>query len=228
MSGVKGALQVIRSKLGAAADACSRPGNVRLVAVSKRKPVELLQEAFDAGERHFGENYVQELIQKAPEMSEDINWHFIGALQSNKAAQLVKKVPNLFMVETVSGLKLANQLNKACVKAERRPLKVMVQVNTSSEESKSGIAPDECIPLVSHITEECPGLEFAGLMTIGLAGDRECFQSLAACRNNVCSKLGLNAAEIELSMGMSGDFELAIEMGSTNVRVGSTIFGARD
>jgi pyridoxal phosphate enzyme (YggS family) len=227
-SGVKGALRLVRSKVEAAAEACSRPENVRLVAVSKLKPVAVLQEAFDAGARHFGENYVQELTAKAPDMSSDIKWHFIGALQSNKAKQLVKKVPNLFMVETVSGLKLANQLNKACVNCERTPLKVLVQVNTSNEESKSGIPIEECLPLVSHIREQCPGLEFAGLMTIGIAGDRDNFQTLVSCRDNLCSKLGLDANDLELSMGMSGDFELAIEMGSTNVRVGSTIFGARD
>lgn len=110
----------------------------RLVAVSKTKPVSLLMEAYNAGQRHFGENYVQEVLEKAPQMPRDVHWHFIGHLQSNKAKALVQSIPNLYSVETVDSQKIANHLNRACEGAERDELlKVMVQVNTSGEESKS-------------------------------------------------------------------------------------------
>jgi uncharacterized pyridoxal phosphate-containing UPF0001 family protein len=106
----------------------------------------------------------------------------------------------------------------------------MVQVNTSGEESKFGVEPKDCLPLARHIRDECSNLAFRGLMTIGMpdyTSRPENFQSLAACRDEVCAALGLETKDVELSMGMSGDYESAIEMGSDNVRVGSTIFGAR-
>ena len=141
---------------------------MRLVAVSKTKPAAAIQAAFDDGQRHFGENYVQELLEKAPSLSTDIKWHFIGNLQSNKAKKIVKQVPNLFMVETVDTRKLAKTLNTACVSAEREQLRVLVQVNTSGEETKGGVTPGgECVELAEYIQSECEGLQFSGLMTIG-------------------------------------------------------------
>mmetsp|Transcript_23346 Transcript_23346/g.41292 ORF Transcript_23346/g.41292 Transcript_23346/m.41292 type:complete len:202 (+) Transcript_23346:74-679(+) len=163
-------------------------------------------------------------------MPDDVKWHFIGHLQTNKA-KLIAGVKNVYVVESVDSVKLANALNK-CIAADREPLKVMVQVNTSGEESKSGVEPAACNDLVRHVLTECAKLQFVGLMTIGRLGDvsPECFQTLASCRDSVLAANipGAPAAEeFELSMGMSGDFELAIECGSTNVRVGSTIFGSR-
>merc|ERR1711871_156589 len=115
------------------------------------------------------------------------------------------------------------------VKRER-PLKVMVQVNTSCEEQKAGCAPEECLGVVQHIVSECSNLEMTGLMTIGRFGEgaEECFEVLVKCREEVASGLGVDPLSLELSMGMSGDFEAAIALGSTNVRCGSTIFGARN
>ena len=203
----------------------------RLVAVSKIKPVELLRAVYDQGHRHFGENYVKEICEKAPQMPDDTNWHFIGHLQSNKCNALVKGVPSLYMVETVDTVKLANKLNNACENAGRKEkLKVMIQVNTSGEDQKSGCQPNDTSDIVKHVLSSCNKLDFAGLMTIGVYGEgaEECFEVLVKCREQVANDIEVDPLTLELSMGMSGDFASAIAMGSTNVRCGSTIFGARD
>lgn len=226
------ALRNVLQRVQQAAEASGRTSQqVRVVAVSKTKPVSLLREIYNAGHRNFGENYVQELMEKAPELPVDIQWHFIGHLQSNKAKGLVAAVPNLFMVETVDSEKIASHLNKAVMSEGRPPLRVMVQVNTSGEESKFGVEPAQCVELVRHVRSECKSLIFTGLMTIGMpdySSRPENFQLLARCRRDVCLEFGLQEGDVELSMGMSGDFEQAVSMGSTNVRVGSTIFGARE
>lgn len=229
------AARVVAASTRSTARASTNPA--RLVAVSKTKPVEQLRECYDAGQRCFGENYVQEIVEKAPQMPPDTVWHFIGHLQSNKVKALVTGVPSLAVVETVDTVKLANKLNTAVgdflderARVGAGKLGVMVQVNTSGEESKFGVEPKDCLPLARHIRDECSNLAFRGLMTIGMpdyTSRPENFQTLAACRDEVCAGLGLETKDVELSMGMSGDFESAIEMGSDNVRVGSTIFGAR-
>ncbi|KAK4259041.1 hypothetical protein QN277_005417 [Acacia crassicarpa] len=224
----------LRSVLQRVQQAAERSGRtaqqIRLVAVSKTKPVSVLREVYDAGHRCFGENYVQELVEKAPQLPDDIEWHFIGNLQSNKVKPLLAGVPNLAYVETVDDEKIANYLDRGVANIGRKPLKVFVQVNTSGETSKSGVEPAGCVDLVKHV-RSCPNLEFCGLMTIGMP-DYTCtpenFKALSDCRSEVCKELGISEEQCELSMGMSSDFELAIEMGSTNVRVGSTIFGARE
>jgi len=201
----------------------------RLVAVSKTKPIAALNEAYEAGQRHFGENYVKELVEKAPNMPSDVQWHFIGHLQSNKA-KLIAAIPNIYMVESIDSAKLADTLNKHLPLDRDMPLKVMVQVNTSGEESKSGVQPGDCVELVRHIVGHCSKLQFVGLMTIGRLGDiyPECFQVLVDCKKEVeNSGLVDTTEELELSMGMSGDYDIAIEYGTTNIRVGSTIFGSR-
>ncbi|KAL7495534.1 hypothetical protein ACHAWT_007230 [Skeletonema menzelii] len=212
-------------------------GSVRLVAVSKTKPLELLQAAYETGQRHFGENYAQELMAKSSEMPDDVAWHFIGPLQSNKAAPLVKTVglDKLACIETISTIKLAAKLNRAvdawneASSGEAKKLGIYIQVNTSGEETKSGVTPGaEVCDLVKQISEECPSLSIDGLMTIGAPGDDSCFDTLAECRDEVAKVIGREPQELELSMGMSGDFEVAIAKGATSVRVGSTIFGARD
>ncbi|XP_047965829.1 pyridoxal phosphate homeostasis protein [Salvia hispanica] len=226
------ALRSVLQRVKQAAERSGRvPDRIRLVAVSKTKPVPILRQVYDAGHRCFGENYVQELIEKAPQLPEDIQWHFIGNLQSNKVKPLLTAVPNLAMVETVDDEKIANNLNRVVGNIGRKPLKVFIQVNTSGEESKFGVEPAGCLDLAKHVTRNCPNLEFCGLMTIGMpdyTSTPENFKTLANCRSDVCKALGIAEEQTELSMGMSGDFELAIEMGSTNVRVGSTIFGARE
>ncbi|KAL8045975.1 hypothetical protein ABFX02_08G149300 [Erythranthe guttata] len=226
------ALRSVIQRVNQAAERSSRQSDrIRVVAVSKTKPVPLLRQVYDAGHRFFGENYVQEIVEKAPQLPENIEWHFIGNLQSNKVKPLLTGVPNLAMVETVDDEKIANHLDRAIGNIGRKPLKVLVQVNTSGEESKYGVEPSGVVELAKHVHTNCPNLEFCGLMTIGMpdyTSTPENFKTLANCRTEVCKALGIAEDQCELSMGMSGDFELAVEMGSTNVRVGSTIFGARE
>ncbi|KAG8386101.1 hypothetical protein BUALT_Bualt03G0114000 [Buddleja alternifolia] len=229
------AVTALRAVLHRVRHAAERSGrradDVRVVAVSKTKPVSLIDQVYDAGHRCFGENYVQEIIEKAPQLPEDIEWHFIGHLQSNKVKPLLAAVPNLAMVEGVDNEKVANNLDRVVSTIGRQPLKVLVQVNTSGEVSKSGVNPSECRDLVKHVKLGCPNLEFSGLMTIGMPDYTSTpynFKTLWDCRAEVCKALGMSESQCELSMGMSGDFEQAIEMGSTNVRIGSTIFGPRD
>uniref|UniRef100_A0A0V0HDB0 Putative proline synthase co-transcribed bacterialotein-like n=1 Tax=Solanum chacoense TaxID=4108 RepID=A0A0V0HDB0_SOLCH len=132
------AVTALRSVIHRVRQAAERSGrradDVRVVAVSKTKPISLITQVYEAGHRCFGENYVQEIIQKAPELPEDIEWHYIGHLQSNKAKQLLTAVPNLAMVHGVDNQKLANYLDRAVSSIGRQPLKVLVQVNTSGEE----------------------------------------------------------------------------------------------
>ncbi|KAK3137486.1 hypothetical protein QOZ80_5BG0452930 [Eleusine coracana subsp. coracana] len=135
------------------------------------------------------------------------------------------------MVESVDDEKIANRLDRVVADLGRKPLKVLVQVNTSGEESKFGVDPSGCVALAIHVKLNCPNLVFSGLMTIGMldySSTPENFKTLSNCRKEVCKELEIPEEQCELSMGMSADFEQAIEMGSTNVRVGSTIFGARE
>ena len=210
--------------------------SVALVLVSKTKPTEDIQALYDAGFRHFGENYFQELLDKAASLPKDIQWHFIGHLQSSKSARLVREVSSLNVVETVDSIKLAGKLNNGCVLAERSSLDIYIQVDTSGEDTKFGVASAELCNLVKSIQRECPRLCIRGLMTIGAPGDATCFDRLVECAAEV--QILLDAASegsveplprprLVLSMGMSGDYAEAITRGSTSVRVGSTIFGAR-
>ena len=165
----------------------------QLVAVSKTKPVHLLQACYDAGHRHFGENYVQEIIEKVPQMSKDIKWHFIGPIQSNKVNNLINKTwPHLHVIETVGSLKLANKLENAVgrvikdpslaklsadtegssqTEPRTDPMRVLLQINTSGETQKSGVAPgEEAVALAQHVVNEVSwcgklGLFFVGVMT---------------------------------------------------------------
>ena len=202
----------------------------RLVAVSKFHSAELVKAAYATGHRHFGENYVQELVEKSQALDSDIHWHFIGHLQSNKAKTLVQGCKNLAVVESVDSAKLANKLNTAVASVDRPPLAVFIQVNTSGEASKSGVEPGEEVALAQHIEGNCKALKVKGLMTIGMP-DYTCrpenMECLKKCRQQVAAALQVPEDSLELSMGMSGDFEAAILMGSTNVRVGSSIFGPR-
>lgn len=215
-------------------------GKPRLVAVSKTKPAEDVVEAYEAGQRHFGENYVQELVEKAShpailEKCKDIKWHFIGHLQTNKIQKVIR-VPGLEMIETVDSEKLANSLNKAWDQLEtdnKKPLQILIQVNTSGEEAKSGVKPDETLSLYRHIVDNLPNLHVKGVMTIGkfdhdyATGPNEDFVTLMQCHTDICKANNLTASDVLVSMGMSADFEEAIIMGSSIVRVGSSIFGTR-
>jgi PLP dependent protein len=195
------------------------------------------------------------LVEKAADMStlhnhKDIIWHFIGALQSNKVNMLVKGVLpyGTLVVETVASIKVANKLDTAMANfwqeqqqeypnddqqqqhhhhQASRLLSVFVQVNTSGEDTKSGVTPQQSIDLCQHIVQECPHLSLMGLMTIGARGDVSDFEALVQCRESVAQALLIDPSTIELSMGMSGDFQEAIRYGATSIRVGSTIFGTR-
>ncbi|KAK4087251.1 hypothetical protein Purlil1_8326 [Purpureocillium lilacinum] len=218
--------------------------NVRLVAVSKLKPAnDILALHLDpARHAHFGENYAQELSQKADLLPRSIQWHFIGGLQSGHCKNLAK-IPNLFCVSSVDTLKKARLLSAAraallAADPSLPKLSVHVQVNTSGEDAKSGCAPGpDTVALCREILEHCAaGLDLLGLMTIGAIArskattadsENEDFVALREQRDLVARELGLDPQRLELSMGMSEDFEGAIAMGSGEVRVGSTIFGQR-
>lgn len=227
------AICLVKEKIRIAHTKChTRTQEPRLVAVSKTKPSEIIRLAYAHGQRHFGENYVQELVEKANLLSDlDIRWHFIGHLQRNKC-NLLTSVLNLWAVETVDSDKLASQLNSSWKRREYgRRLKVFVQVNTSAEDSKGGCSPSAVPELVRHIVSTCDGLEFCGLMTIGREGHDGCpnpdFECLVQCKRLISDQGIMKADDVELSMGMSADYEDAIAACSTSVRVGSAIFGSR-
>ena len=237
-------LTELLGKVSATQTAPALPATV--VAVSKIKPAAAVRACYDLGHRVFGENYVQELVAKSSDVvlqeCEEIQWHMVGRLQSNKAALLVKSVPRLTVVETVETTKLANKLNTAVeaavsegLRSADSPLGVMIQVNTSGEPQKGGVEPlmeegSQLIPLADHIVNNCKGLKLLGLMTIGMpdfTSRPENFECLIACRKGLADHLKVPEDSLRLSMGMSGDFEAALKMGSTDVRVGSSIFGPR-
>lgn len=233
----------VLAKIQATAGQRSNP--VRLVAVSKLKPANdiLALHQPPHSHLHFGENYQQELLQKSLLLPREIRWHFIGALQTNKCRPLAEQIPNLWCVESVDTAKKADQLEKGrSALAENRPeikdtpLRVFVQVNTSGEEEKSGVEPKDGVQLCKHIIDRCSHLKLQGLMTIGAIArstglaegkENEDFTALREVRDSAAKELGLQENELELSMGMSNDFESAIRCGSDEVRVGSTIFGER-
>lgn len=206
-------------------DSLARGRGVRLVAVSKTKSCSQIMDAYHAGHRHFGENYIAELVEKAAELPRDIQWHMIGHLQSNKIKKLLE-VPNLYILETLDSVDLADKLQRRLALASRT-LNVMIQVNTSGETSKSGTDPSLVLSIVEHLRQSCPLLALRGFMTIGESGSDQDFTNLRQVRAEVASALSVPENDFELSMGMSGDYESAIEHGSTNVRVGSSIFGGR-
>ncbi len=196
---------------------------VQLVAVSKTKPVSAILQAYQAGQRHFGENYPQELAAKATELTgcTEMIWHFIGPLQSNKTRQVAETA---HWVHSIDRLKIAERL------AAQRPaqlprLKVLLQVNISNEASKAGITPEQLLPL-AHQLAELPALELKGLMAIPAPGDSA---TAFAAMQQLSHKLQQHYPHAgELSMGMSDDWPLALRYGATMIRLGSAIFGARD
>jgi len=230
VSAVQDALRDVKRRIAEATALAGQSKEPRLVAVSKLHGADLVKACYDLGHRCFGENYVQELVDKSAVLPEDIQWHFIGHLQSNKAKQLVEECKSLSAVETVDSDKLAAKLNSAVQAVGRPPLDVFIQVNTSGEETKSGVEPGQEVALADYIAKSCPGLRLSGLMTIGMAdytSRPENFKCLKECRARVAKHFDRPEEEFEMSVGMSGDFEAAIAIGSTNVRIGSTIFGAR-
>lgn len=198
---------------------------VRLVAVSKIQNIEKIRAAYEVKQLHFGENYVDELVEKAGQLDSDIQWHMIGRLQSNKVKTLLS-VSNLYLLETLDSISLAKKLQKKCNQLNRN-LNVLVQVNTSGEGSKSGIPPEESFNMIQFIVDNCTNLHFQGLMTIGMHNQVNDFIVLRELRREIASRLGLLEETLDLSMGMSSDYVQAIEHGSTSVRIGTSIFGER-
>lgn len=209
---------------------------VRLVAVSKLKPSSDIMGLYNHGVRHFGENYVQELITKSNELPKDIKWHFIGGLQTGKCKDLGKNISNLYAVETLDSLKKVKKLESARTSAKLPKINAYLQINTSSEEQKSGFSLqnlDEIYETVEFLLDsnQCQSLALQGLMTIGSldqsTADTEVnkdFQQLADLKLILDEKYSL---DLQLSMGMSNDFQTAITQGASSVRVGSSIFGSR-
>ncbi|KAL4902834.1 hypothetical protein BDW74DRAFT_157702 [Aspergillus multicolor] len=238
-------LAAVTSRITSATTKASLPTPPRLVAVSKLKPASDILALHDspAGQVHFGENYTDELLAKSRLLPLTIKWHMIGGLQSNKCKALARDTRALWAVESVDSEKKASLLDKGW--SERKPevggqekLRVFVQVNTSGEESKSGVEPgEEVVALCRFIVTQCPRLRLQGLMTIGAIArskattpenENEDFLCLKEVRGRVNKELGLEGeAQLELSMGMSSDFEGAILQGTDEVRVGTTIFGDR-
>lgn len=221
---MQAALAGVRSRIAAAAPGGAAPAT--LIAVSKTKAASAIAAAYAAGQRDFGENYVQEMIGKAVELPADIRWHFIGALQSNKAAALLG-VANLAAVHSVDRSKTARALQKAAERVGRERLDVYVQVNVDEEMSKSGCEATQALQIVEDV-RQCDRLVLRGFMCIGRPGNTGAFVKLRSLRDEVTKALNLEKESLTLSMGMSADFEQAVAYGSNAVRVGSLIFGKRD
>jgi len=207
------------------------PSHVRLIAVSKTKPVSDLQEAYDAGQRIFGENYVQELTEKQPLLPADIEWHFIGHLQSNKVKYIA---PFVHCIHGVDSFKLLKEISKQAVK-NNRTIQCLLQVHIAQEESKFGFTPAELLEQSSSFkSQDYPGIELCGLMGMASFSDdqqlvRSEFQHLKSTFDALKSGAFSSLPRFgEISMGMSGDWKMAIEEGSTMIRVGSAIFGSRN
>jgi len=214
--------------LSACKQANRNPEEVTLIAVSKTKPLEMLQEAYKAGARDFGENKVQELLDKIPQLPEDIRWHMIGHLQRNKVKYIVDKV---FLIHSVDSLRLAEEISIQALK-KNVEVNILIEVNVAREESKFGATTEEAIALVEEIAK-LPGIHIKGLMTIApfvedSALNREYFQKLKQLSVDISRKNIDNVSMSILSMGMTGDYTVAVEEGATHVRVGTGIFGERN
>lgn len=207
----------------------SLPKGVTLVAVSKFHPAEALQEAYDAGQRVFGESRAQELVAKAKVLPKDIEWHFIGPLQSNKVKDIA---PFIHLIHSIDSLKLLQEVNKQAAK-HGRSVRVLLEIHVAAEETKHGFGIEECRELVRHLPE-LPNVRISGIMGMATQTDderqiRQEFHTL----HQLFAELKATTFKVSedftiLSMGMSHDYRLAVEEGSTMVRVGTYIFGERE
>lgn len=211
--------------------ACAEAGrdinDVTLIAVSKTKPVSMLQEIYDHGCRNFGENKVQELVDKYEVMPKDIQWHMIGHLQRNKVKYIVDKVA---LIHSVDSLRLAEEISKEAVK-KNVEVNILIEVNVAMEESKFGTTASDTLGLVEAISK-LPGIHIQGLMTIAPyvenpEENRQYFAQLKQLSVDISAKNIDNVTMDVLSMGMTGDYEVAVSEGATLVRVGTGIFGER-
>lgn len=226
---LKDQLQEVEKRIQAACDRAGRKREeVTLIAVSKTKPVETLQEAYDLGVRIFGENKVQELTVKYEALPKDIHWHMIGHLQTNKVKYIIDKAE---LIHSVDSLKLAETIEKEAAKHDLIA-DILVEVNVAEEESKFGMKMEEVIPFVEKVSA-FPHVRVRGLMTIAPfvedpEENRSIFADLHKLYIDIKKKNHDNDTVSVLSMGMTNDYEVAIEEGATMVRVGTGIFGARN
>ena len=202
--------------------------DTRLIAVSKTKPVEMLQEAYDAGMRDFGENKVQEILDKYDKLPDDIRWHMIGHLQTNKVKYIADKV---YMIHSVDSVKLATEISRRAIQAGR-VIPILIEINIGDEDSKFGIKPDELEDLLRQISQ-LEGIKISGLMCVApytesAEENRVYFKQMKQLSVDIMQKNIDNVCMNVLSMGMSGDYEVASSEGATYVRVGTGIFGERD
>lgn len=222
-------LAVVETKVQKACEASGRSRNeVTLIAVSKTKPIEMLQEIYDAGVRDFGENKVQELTEKYEVMPKEIRWHMIGHLQRNKVKYIVDKVA---LIHSVDSLRLAQEISKEAVKKDVT-VPILIEVNISGEETKFGLEAGETIAMAEEIAK-LPNILIKGLMTVAPPVEdpeenRTVFRKIKQLSVDITNKNIDNVTMEILSMGMTNDYTVAIEEGATMVRVGTGIFGARD
>lgn len=221
--------QSVEARIQAACDRAGRSRKeVTLIAVSKTKPVEMLQTIYDAGSRDFGENKVQEMCDKIEQLPTDIRWHMIGHLQTNKVKYIVGRVS---LIHSVDSLHLAQEIEKQAAKLDVI-VPILVEVNIAEEESKFGIHKEETISLVREVAT-LPHIRIQGLMTIAPyvenpEDNRACFRGIKQLSVDIARENIDNVSMDCLSMGMTGDYEVAIEEGATMVRVGTGIFGERN
>lgn len=219
----------VNEKVGKACDRAGRNRDgVTLIAVSKTKPLEDLREAYEAGARDFGENKVQELVDKIPQMPNDVRWHMIGHLQRNKVKYIVDKV---YMIHGVDSLRLGEEISKEAVK-HGVTVRILIEVNVAGEDTKYGVSPKEAPQLAIGLSK-LPGISLQGLMTIAPyvtdpEENRLIFAKLRQLAVDISEKNIDNVSMNVLSMGMTGDYEVAVEEGATFVRVGTGIFGERN
>ena len=222
-------LEQVRKNIEEACRAVNRdPGEVTLISVSKTKPVSMLQEAYDAGSRDFGENKVQEIMDKYPQLPSDIRWHMIGHLQRNKVKYIVDKVA---LIHSVDSLRLAETIENEAAK-HNVTVPILIEVNVAQEESKFGLKTEEVLSLVESVAA-LPHINIKGLMTIAPyvedpEENRGIFRQLKKLSVDIASKNINNVNMSVLSMGMTGDYQVAVQEGATMVRVGTGIFGARN
>lgn len=218
----------VAERIAAACENSGRdPKDVTLIAVSKTKPVSMLQEIYNHGCRNFGENKVQELAEKYEIMPKDIKWHMIGHLQRNKVKYIVDKV---CLIHSVDSLRLAEEISKEALK-KNVEVDILIEVNAAMEESKYGVAPSEAPALAAQIAR-LPGIHIKGLMTIAPyvenpEENRQYFAQLKQLSVDISAKNIDNVTMDILSMGMTGDYEVAVSEGAALVRVGTGIFGER-
>lgn len=222
-------LERVQERIRQTAKACNRPeSDIRLVAVSKTMPAEIVKEAIDIGMTDFGENYIQEAREKITTLSaHPVTWHYIGHLQSNKAKYAVRMFD---LIHSVDSLKLAKELDKYAKKIDKVQA-ILIQVNVAKEDSKSGVYIEDTLRLARE-TSQLENIAIKGLMTMppyfnAPEKARPFFAALRQLRDQIKNENMPNISMEELSMGMTGDFEAAIEEGATMVRIGTAIFGER-